>query len=84
MFFRQNKIQKSKDRHQRRLSLTSDVQLGDSCKIQNYRKFDPSLTKSRPDIVIGNIDLKRGVSIDPVEVNMKSELLREVVFSSSD
>ena len=62
------------------MSLTSDGQLGDTCKIQNYRKFDSSLTKSCPDIVIGNTDLKRGVRMDPVEANKKSELMREVVF----
>ena len=84
MFFRQNKIKKSKDRHRRRMSLTSDGQLGDTCKIQNYRKFDSILTKSCPDIVIGNTDLKRGVRMDPVEANKKSELMREVVFSSYD
>ena len=66
------------------MGLTSDGQLGDTCKIQNYRKFDPSLTKSCPDIVIGNNQLKRGVSMDPVEANKKSELMREVVFSSYD
>ena len=66
------------------MSLTSDGQLGDTCKIQNYRKFDSSLTKSRPDIVIGNTDLKRGARMDPLEANMKSELMREVFFSSSD
>ena len=66
------------------MSLTSDGQLGDTCKIQNYRKFDSSLTKSCPDIVIGNTDLKRSVRMDPVEVNMKRELMREVVFSSYD
>ena len=66
------------------MSLTSDGQLGDTCKIQNYREFDSSLTKSCPDIVIGNNQLKRGVSMDPVEANKKSELMREVVFSSYD